>query len=387
MNTQKVIPLWFLAMLTLTGTVAMHLFIPVLPLIAEDLHANLSQVQLTLSAYIIGLAVGQLFYGPLADTIGRRPVLIVGMLIYALSSFGAMFAEHLGLLIGFRFLQALGGCSGLLLGRTIVRDTTQGNETTKKLSLMNMMVILGPGLSPIIGGLLASLSGWRSLFFVLSMVGLLNLFLIWLYISDQNLQRATTAKKVLEHYRKLIRSPKFIGYTISGGLATTSIYAFLSVASFIVIHQLHGSLHQVSVYLALTMVGMWFGSFASNRLIDRFSLDNLLRLGSGISLLSSLVLFGCIFLGYLNSYTLVIPIIIYCFGAGISSPAALTKALNSNPVVAGSASGIYGFFQMLIGAICTLLSGLGTNPAFSAACVLLGACLIVQICLKVARSV
>ena len=137
----------------------MHIFVPVLPLVAQSFNADLHEVQLTLSIYIIGLAIGQLIYGPLADAIGRRPVLIVGMLIYTFASLGAMFAQSLETLVSLRFLQALGGCSGLLLGRTIVRDTTEGNETTKKLSLMNMMVMLGPGLSPIWGGLLASISG------------------------------------------------------------------------------------------------------------------------------------------------------------------------------------------------------------------------------------
>lgn len=387
MNTQKAIPLWFLAMLTLTGTLAMHIFVPVLPLVAQDFSADLHEVQLTLSVYIIGLAIGQLFYGPLADSIGRRPVLIVGMLIYAFASLASMFAPNLETLVGLRFLQALGGCSGLLLGRAIVRDTTQGNETTKKLSLMNMMVMLGPGLSPILGGILASISGWRSIFLLLSFLGLINLLLIWIYISDKELKREATARMVLDNYKKLIISPKFIGYTIGGGLATTSFYAFLSVASFIVLHQLNGSLHEVSLYLALIMVGIWLGSFASNRLVDKLSIDKMIILGSCISIVCSLVFFLFVSLGYLNIYTIITPIIIYCFGVGITSPAALTKALNVNPLIAGSASGIYGFFQMVIGAICTSLSGLGNNPAFSVACVLLGACIIAQVCFNVAKRI
>ncbi len=372
-------------MLTLTGTLAMHIFVPVLPLVAQDFSADLHEVQLTLSVYIVGLAIGQLFYGPLADSIGRRPVLIIGMLIYAFASLSSMFAPNLETLVGLRFLQALGGCSGLLLGRAIVRDTTQGNETTKKLSLMNMMVMLGPGLSPILGGLLASFSGWRSIFLVLSVLGFINLVLIWIYISDKDLKREATAKMVLDNYKNLIISPKFVGYTIGGGLATTSFYAFLSVASFIVLHQLKGTLHDVSLYLALIMVGIWLGCFASNRLADKLSIDKMIVLGSSISITCSLLFLLFVSLGYLNTYTIIVPIIIYCFGVGITSPAALTKALNVNPLIAGSASGIYGFFQMIIGAICSSLSGFGHNPALSAACVLLGACIIAQVCFKAAK--
>ncbi|OTG76667.1 hypothetical protein B9T26_02345 [Acinetobacter sp. ANC 4169] len=160
----KNIPLWFLAILTLSGTLAMHIFVPVLPLVGQYFQADLHEVQLTLSVYIIGLAIGQLFYGPLADSIGRRPVLLFGMLLYTFAGLGALYAVNLHMLIGMRFLQALGGCTGLLLGRAIVRDTSSGIETTKRLSLMNMMVMFGPGLAPIFGGFLASAAGWKSIF-------------------------------------------------------------------------------------------------------------------------------------------------------------------------------------------------------------------------------
>lgn len=380
-------PLWFLAMLTLTGTLAMHIFVPVLPLVAHDFNADLHEVQMTLSVYILGLAIGQLFYGPLADSIGRKPVLMLGMIIYASASIAAMFSPNLQTLIGLRFLQALGGCSGLLLGRTIVRDTTNGNETTKKLSLMNMMVMLGPGLSPILGGLLASISGWRLIFIVLSTLGLVNLALIFFLIKEQNFKRRASASMVFDNYKKLIVSPKFIAYTVGGGLATTSFYAFLGVASYIVLHQMHGSIQQVSIYLALVMVGVWFGSFASNRLVDKFSIDHMLVLGSCISIFFSSLLLIFVCLGFMNVYTIILPVVFYCFSVGITSPAALTKALNVNPLVAGSASGIYGFIQMVLGAVCTSLSGLGNNPALSAACVLLGAAIIAQLSFQFAHRI
>lgn len=387
MKSTTQIPLWFLACLTLMGTMAMHIFVPVLPLIAQDFQADLHQVQMTLSIYILGLAIGQLFYGPLADSIGRKPVLVIGMLIYSFASLGAMLANSLEMLIGFRFLQALGGCSGLLLGRAIVRDTTSGTETTKKLSIMNMMVTLGPGLSPILGGLLAELSGWRLIFVVLSVLGFINLFLIFVYISNNSTKRPSSARVVLENYKKLVISPKFLGYTIGGGLATTSFYAFLGVASYIVIHQMHGTLHQVSIYLALIMLGIWCGSFLSNLLVDRLSIDKMMMLGSCISIFFTSIFFICATLGALNFYSVVLPVIFYSLSVGITSPIALTKALNVNPMIAGSASGIYGFIQMVIGALCTSLSGFGSNPAITAASILLGACIIALLCFQWAHRI
>ena len=370
----KNVPLWFLAILTLSGTLAMHIFVPVLPLVGQYFHAEIHQVQLTLSVYILGLALGQLFYGPLADAIGRRPVLVFGMLLYTCAGVGAIFASELNLLIFMRFLQALGGCTGLLLGRAIVRDTSTGIETTKRLSLLNMMVMFGPGLAPILGGFLAALSGWKTIFIVLSGLGLLNLFLVWIFVHDDaTQQKQTSFQTVLADYKKLVTSPKFLGFTLGGSLATTSFYAFLGVAPFIVLHQLHGSIHHVSLYLALVMLGIWLGTFCSSRMVSRISLNRMVLIGSIISVSSAVILLACNFAHWLNPYTLMIPIIGYCFGGGFTSPAALTNTLNVNPKVAGSASGLYGCAQMSVGAICTSLSGLGNNPALSVACILLGA--------------
>lgn len=385
MPQKNTIPLWFLAVLTLSGTLAMHIFVPVLPLVGQDFHADLHEVQLTLSIYILGLAIGQLFYGPLADSFGRRPILIFGMLLYSAASIGALFAANIEMLIGMRFLQALGGCTGLLLGRAIVRDTSTGADTTKRLSLMNMMVMFGPGLSPLLGGLLASASGWRSIFIALSILGLINLVLVYIFIKDSALKREASAKMVISNYKQLISSPKFLGLTLGGGLATTSMYAFLSVASYIVIQQLGGTLHEVGIYLAMMMVGVWIGTFATSRLVGRWSIDRMISIGSSISFVFAIIfLLFCVF-NFINVYTVMIPIVCFCIGAGLTSPAALTKALNVNPKIAGSASGIYGCSQMVIGAICASLSGIGDNPALAAACVLFISCIVAQISFRIAH--
>lgn len=383
----KTVPLWFLAILTLSGTLAMHIFVPVLPLVGQYFHADMHQVQLTLSIYILGLALGQLIYGPLADSIGRRPILIFGMILYTLAGLGAIFANNLYFLIIMRFLQALGGCTGLLLGRAIVRDTSTGIETTKRLSFMNMMVMFGPGLAPILGGFLASISGWKSIFVFLSILGLLNLLLVCIFIQDttHNKKNKTSIKNVFIDYRKLITSSKFLGYTLGGSLATTAFYGFLGVSSYIVLHQLHGTLHDVGVYLALIMVGVWLGTFTSTRLVSRITLNKMITMGCCISLFFALILFGFTYINYLTPYTLMVPVVSFCFGVGLTSTATLTNALNVNPKIAGSASGLYGFTQMAIGAICTSLSGIGDNPAFSAALILVIASAISMVCFYIAK--
>src|SRR5690606_15196549 len=186
--------------------------------------------------------------------------------------------------------------------------------------------------------------------------------------------------------KKLIISPKFLGYAIGGSLATTAFYGFLGVASFIVLQQLHGSIHDVGIYLALVIVGIWLGTFSATHLVSILSLNAMMTVGSGISLTFAIVLFIFTWIDYLTVWTVILPVVCFCFGIGLTSPATLTNSLNVNPNIAGSASGLYGFMQMTLGAVCTSLSGLGNNPVFAMACVLLGASVLAQICFVFARK-
>jgi DHA1 family bicyclomycin/chloramphenicol resistance-like MFS transporter len=172
-------PLWLLALITFSGTMAMHVFVPALPQAATDLGASANAMQLTVSFYIAGLAIGQLIYGPVSDHFGRRPVLIVGLVVYALAGFGAAFAPNVDALIAARLFQSLGGCAGLVLGRAIVRDGSTTADAAKRLALMNLMVTVGPGMAPLIGGALVTTTGWRSILLALCVLGAVNLLLTW----------------------------------------------------------------------------------------------------------------------------------------------------------------------------------------------------------------
>jgi DHA1 family bicyclomycin/chloramphenicol resistance-like MFS transporter len=372
-------PLWLLAMITLSGTLAMHIFVPALPLAARDLGASAASTQLTLSFYIFGLALGQLVYGPLSDHFGRRPVLIVGMVVYALASIASLLAPTIGTLVAARLLQALGGCSGLVLGRAIVRDRAAGAEAARNLSLMNLMVMAGPGLAPLLGSLLSAAFGWRSIFAALSLLGAANLALIWRLLPETTGGKDHDIRNVLRSYRHLLTSRGFLGFAMGGGCATTSLYAFIGAAPFIFVDELHRPIHEVGLYLAFNMGGVWLGSLTASRLVGRVPTGRLMVTGNLMSCAAALVLFLFVVAGWLNVPSIVIPMVLFCWGAGIASPTALSEALGINPLIAGSASGLYGFLQMVIGAACTALGGMGSNPAFSAATVLLAAGLISQL--------
>jgi len=373
-------PLWLLALLTFSGTLAMHIFVPALPEAGRDLGASIGEMQMTMSVYIFGLAVGQLLYGPLSDRFGRRSVLTVGLVIYAGTGLWAAFASDVHTLIILRLLQALGGCAGLVIGRAIVRDTALAKEAAQRLALMNLMVAIGPGAAPLLGSALTTAFGWRSIFFGLAGLGAINLLFTWWLLPETHSTTGSAHVGMLaRNYGRLLRSPAFLGYALGGGCATTSMYGFVAASPFIFTHQLGRPDHEVGIYLALQISGVWLGSMAASRLIPKFPINWLMVGANAASVLAALVLLAAVLSGHLSVPLIVGPMFFFAFGAGIASPAALGQAISVNPAVIGSASGLYGFSQMGVGAVCTAIAGLGDNPALTAAIILVAAGLIAQI--------
>ena len=382
-------PLWLLALVTFSGTLAMHIFVPALPIAAASLGASVGAMQMTVSLYIFGLAVGQLVYGPLADRFGRRPVLLWGLGIYCVSGLAAALAPEVHSLIAARLFQAMGGCAGLVLGRSIVRDTAGPQEATRRLALMNLMVTIGPSLAPLIGGALATALGWRSIFHALFGLGVVGFLFTWRMLPETGAPgapgSAVSARDLARNYGKLLRSPAFLGFSVGGGCATTSMYAFIASAPFIFVDQLHRPAHEAGIYLAILVSGVWLGSFLTSRLISRVRVDRLMIRSNALSVAAAFVLLGAALSGHLSVPLIVASMFMFTVGVGMASPAALTQAISVNPQVIGSASGLYGFTQMAVGALCTALAGMGhRNPALASAVVLAGAGIVAQLSFAVA---
>ena len=350
-------PLWLLTLITFSGTLAMHIFVPALPEAARDLGASVGGMQMTVSVYILGLAVGQLAYGPLSDRFGRRPVLMAGLVLYALAGLAAAFAPDVHSLIVARLLQALGGCAGLVIGRAIVRDTALPQEAGRRMAMMNLMVVIGPGAAPIVGGALASTLGWRSIFFALALLGIVNLLFSWRLLPESKAPASTAGRSGLaRNYGRLLVSPAFLH------LRPSTEPARLRDRNL----------------SAIVLAGVWIGSVAATRLIPRLPIDRLAVWANLLSVLASIVLLGAVLSGHLSVLLAIAPMFVFGIGAGVASPAALTQAISVNPEVIGSASGLYGFSQMGVGAICTALVGIGSDPALAAALILVGAGVIGQ---------
>lgn len=363
-------PMWLLVLVTLSGTMAMHIFVPALPVAGAALHAEPSGMQQTITLYVVGLALGQLVYGPLSDTWGRRPALLVGLVMYLSASVLALLAPTLEWLLLARLLQALGGAAGITLGRAIVRDMAAPGRVTKDLALLNLLTLVGPGLAPIVGSVLAEHFGWRAIYVFLVCMACAMTVCTWRLLPETNLQRRPLAvRQIALDYRALLRNPRYMGFMLGGACATTALYAYLATAPYIVHEQLGRPIWQVGLFAAVTIVGASLGTITTRHLAGRMAPQRVLYLGAGLGLVMSLCLLLVQLAGWLNAPLLVACTFLLTFGAGMSSPVALSSALAVAPMLTGSAAGLYGFGQMAMGAINTTLVGFGQDPTVACAVV------------------
>ena len=361
-------PLWLLVLVTLSGTMAMHIFVPALSVAGADLQVPASSMQQTITLYVLGLALGQLLYGPISDTWGRRPALLLGLALYLGASVTALAAPSLDWLLAARLLQALGGAAGITLGRAIVRDTSAPERVAKDLALLNLLTLVGPGVAPIVGAYLAEHLGWRSIYAFLVFMACAMLACSWRLLPETNLQRRPLAlTRIARDYRALLTRPSFAGYLLGGACSTTALYPYLATVPYIVHQQLGYAISDVGWFAAVTIVGAGVGTMLVRRLVGRVAGTWFLYAGAALGFSMAALLLVVQLLGWLNGPLLIAITVTMTMGAGLASPVALARSLNAAPGLTGSAAGLYGFGQMAMGAVGTTLVGFGEDPALACA--------------------
>lgn len=365
------VPVWVLGALTLTGSLAMHIFVPALPGAATEFAASMPRMEMTISVYILGMAIGQLLYGPLSDHFGRRPVLLVALSLYCLAGIAAYLAPSLDLLIAARLFQALGGCAGLVLGRAILRDTSNPEEIASRLAVLTMIMVVGPSLAPMIGGFVVQFAGWRMIFPLLLAIGVANLASVLLLIPETR-PEAAAHSTFTEGIKALMGRGAYRWLVLGGACATTSMYGVITAAPFIFEKDLHRPAHEVGPWLALVVLAVALGNFLIKLTVGKVPLPRLLKMANWLTLGSGLALLAIVLWVPLSAPVFMAPVFFFCLATGVTSPIATSQAMNILPEYAGAASGLYGFVQMLVAALCTTAVGLGPDPALAAALVTAG---------------
>ncbi len=353
-----------LTFLVAVGPLSTDLYLPSLPAIGAYFDSGPAEVQLTLSVFLIGFAVSQLAYGPLSDRFGRRPMLLAGLSLYLVASLACCLAPSLETLIAARFLQAVGGCAGPVLGRAVVRDVYGQEGAARVLSYMSLAMALAPALGPILGGYLEVLFGWRANFAALSALGLFGLVSVLIYLPETNAWRdetATQPRQIAKNYRALLADRVYVGYLLVVACAYSGIFAFISGSSFVLIETLGLTPSQYGLCFATFVLGYMVGTFISGRMNRRLGMQRLITIGAWIGCLGGLCGLVLALAGVLSVTAVVAPLTLFIVGAGLMLPNALAGAIGPYAKMAGSASALLGFFQMSIAALVGIGVGLASD--------------------------
>ena len=350
-------PVALLALVTAIAPAALHVLVPAFPLLATDFDAAPAGVQLVLTLFLIGIATGQLVYGPVSDRFGRRPVLIAGLALFLVGTVLCGVAWSLPTLIIGRTLQALGGCAGMVLGRAIVRDVYDRERSASALATIMMVMSLAPSLSPAIGAYLAEWGGWRADFVLLGIVGAGILIVIALKLEETHSPAPVNLVGMIGSFILLLRSPAFLSVACATAFTSASWFTFLASAPYLLAELLHEPPSTYGLMILVPMAGYILGNAAVVRLSALLGSVRLFILGLALSLASGVMLaLWC--LGGLTPWALFVPMAISSVGNGMSQPPGVAAGLSVYPRIAGAASGLLGFTQMTIAALGTLLLGL-----------------------------
>lgn len=369
----------------MTGTVALHIFVPALAAAAADLGTTPAAAQLTITLYLVGLAGGQLVYGPLSDRFGRRPVLIGGLSLYLFGLLLAIPARSIGVLVVARILQSLGACGSLVIGRAMVRDVSTSADATRKLAILTLAMTLTPALAPALGGVISDAFGWRAVFVALAaLVAVLGGLVVFaLPETNRNRTALPGVGAMAAGYLRLLRIPAFRAYVVAGSCAGTSLYAFLAVAPFLLVDGLGRSTQEVGLDCLIVVFGMVAGATLASRLAGRVPIRRAARAGNLLCLVGAFSLFVIDQAGGLTVASLLAPLVLYAVGVGLLGPNAVAGLMNVDPHAAGSASSLYGFMQMAFGAGFTLVvASWHAASATPVAVTLLGAAVMAALALR-----
>jgi DHA1 family bicyclomycin/chloramphenicol resistance-like MFS transporter len=342
-----------LACLTALGPLSTDMYLPALPAILRDLDTAHASVQLTLSVFLVGFAAGQVFYGPLADRLGRKPVLLAGLAIYAAASLACTLAPTVEVLIGARFLQAFGAAGPVVLARAVVRDLYEGPRAGQELARMGSIMGLAPAVAPFFGGLIAAAGGWRFVFLVSLAFALAVIAAIWRGLPETIRARETapfSLPVLFSAFAGLLRQRLFAAYLAIVTLTYSGLFAFISGSSFVLqdVFGLSPSVYGIAfgacagAYVLGTLIGQ---RLAPAQGAEVTILAGCATMGGGGALMVAAVLVAP------SVLAVTLPMMVYMIGVGLALPQSQAAALMPFPDRAGTASSLMGIGQMSVAAL------------------------------------
>lgn len=348
-----------LGALTAIGALSIDMFLPGLPQIQSDFNTTTSNSQLTLSLFMIGLALGNLFVGPISDSIGRKTPLIVAMALFTLASIGIIFVDNIWLMIALRFVQGFCGGAGAVISRAISSDLYTGKQLTKFLALLMLVNGVAPVLAPALGGVILSFSTWRMVFVILTIFGLLMLFGTIFNIKESlsTEQRDNPhLVSIFKGFKQLLATPRFVLPMLIQGVTFVILFSYISASPFIAQRIYDMSAQQFSLMFASVGISLIVSSQLTGKLVDYIDRQVLLRVLTIIQLVG-VVWISVILYMHLSIWLLFISFIVLVAPVTGVATLGFSIAMDENTVGNGSASSLLGLVQFLIGGLVSPLVG------------------------------
>ena len=351
--------LLLLTALAALGPLALNIFIPSMPGMQSVFMTDYATVQLTLTFYLAATAIAQLFLGAWSDRLGRRPVMLAGLALFAVGSALAAFASSISLLIGARVLQAVGGSVGMVIGRAIVRDLHDEHHAASQIAYITMAMVVAPMIAPALGGYLDVWFSWRASFIVVGLAGLLVLLWALSSLPETLHERRSGASMavILRDYGRLLRSPLFCAWSGAMAFSSAVFFAFLAGAPYVMVHILGRSPGEYGVYFILVSLGYMAGNFIAGRLSRQLGTQRMIMFGCVLGVLGTLLNSALTVAGILSPLSLFGCMGIVAISNGISLPNSTAAAVSVIPRMTGTASGLAGFLQIAAGAVMTWVVG------------------------------
>lgn len=360
-NNQHVIRLvLLLGLFSTLGPFTIDMYLPAFPEIVKQFDTTASLVQLSLTACLLGLGIGQLVMGSLSDVYGRRYPLLISMAVYVAASLACAFSPNIGLLIAFRFVQGFAASAGIVISRAIARDLYSGHELTKFFSMLLLVGNLGPLVAPVTGSGILSFTTWIGVFLALALLGIYLLTMTKWQLQETlppDRRRPSNFVEQLRNYGSLLRDHQFVGYMLAQGIMIAGVFAYVSGTPFIYQNIYGASPTVFALLFGSNGISLIIGSQLVGRMAHRVSEQTFLLFGLWLACLASVaVLVVALVHGPL--YALVIPLFFFVAAIGITSTAAFPLAMESQSRMAGSAAALLGVIPFLLGAVVSPLVGI-----------------------------
>ena len=353
-----------LALLSAFTPLSIDMYLPALPVIAVDLRSSAGDVQLTLSAFMIAFGVGQIFYGPAGDRFGRRPVILIGLVIYVLTSIGCAFAAAAGHLIALRFLQGLAACGGVVLARTMVRDLAEKDHAARAMSLMMACTSIAPMLAPVIGGQVMWFAGWRAIFWVLASAGVIAFVVAWFQLPETlkpEYRQPLVFTQILKRFGELLTTRTFVGYALTSSFMFAALFSYISGSPFVFIERYGISPRLYGVVFGGMVIFMTIGSLFNARFVRLLGAGRILRVAVIVPAVSgaAAMVMGWIEARYgtIGLWPFLVCMVFQIATMSLIAPNSTAMAMQRYPHMAGTASSLMGVMTFGAGAIFGAIVG------------------------------